>query len=412
MVNARKGAIKVGIVFRQNKHMITIILAWFVTNFIIMFAQSGSWTRAMKILFYIEDASSAYEKFYSTYSDFVVFGLLIGLITVDAFRNYNPRETCEILARRSRNHVIVFGFTHLGIRLARYLEDHGIPHVVVTRFRDDMKELVQNEKPSLMYDSLDKQFHRRINLRKAKALFLCENDILFNLEIVVMARRMNKDAFIVARCFNDSIAKIFHKYNCKTISTSSATAQLILKDHATDLTNNMHIIGFNHFAERLSYYAALRGIKNTIIEHDIKHSMEMNEYRHLLGEKERELVTINKKNPMNYRNLREAGTLDADIIVITMHESEEVIILAQDLVEMVEGKKIIVRIFSDELEKILEDFGCSVVSTSRYTLETQIKPIFETAKKNKESTGAINKGKKKKNMKGISGQKEGEGKTC
>ncbi|MEX2758472.1 MAG: hypothetical protein Q6365_024060 [Candidatus Sigynarchaeota archaeon] len=119
----KKTIVKFQITLKQNRHMLVLIGLWFVLNYLVLLAMSGDPSQAAKYLFYLEDLETDYGHFYAKYSEFVVFGLFIGLVTVDAFRNYDPSKTCEILASKEKNHAIVFGYDHLGIRLHEYLNE-------------------------------------------------------------------------------------------------------------------------------------------------------------------------------------------------------------------------------------------------------------------------------------------------
>ncbi|MHA1682243.1 MAG: NAD-binding protein [Promethearchaeota archaeon] len=375
----KKKLIKLGIVLRQNQRMLLIILLWFIVNFIILISTTLDLMKSLRLLVYIEepDPGSAYQKFYMTYSDYVVFGLLIGLITVDALRDYNPSETSRILSSKLRGHVIITGYNHLGIHLHQYFTRSGVPHTIVDRYPGRLKKLFSEEEPAVVYDPLDDDFPRKIALERARLLVLGENDTVFNLQMVVLSRKINPDVDIIVRCFDDSIGKIFKSYNCNIISQSSATANRLLDRHADDGVKSILVIGFNHFAEKLSFMAAVREVHVTIMEHREVAVEGMMEFNSKLRGHPREYIDIFQGNPMDHRMLLDAGINTKDMVVITLEADDDMIILAKELKELNPRATIIARAFSDELEKILKDFGCLVVSTSTNAFETQIMPILE-----------------------------------
>jgi hypothetical protein len=170
MVN--KTIIKAQIALKQNRHMLVLIVLWFALNYLILLVLCGDAELSTKYLFYLEDYNTDYGRFYAKYSEFVVFGLLIGLVTVDALRNYDPSKTCEILASKEKNQAIIVGYDHLGIRLHEYLNAHNIPNIVVAKRKEDLTEIYEDEEPAVLYDMLDDDFPKKIQLKRAKYLFL------------------------------------------------------------------------------------------------------------------------------------------------------------------------------------------------------------------------------------------------
>jgi Trk K+ transport system NAD-binding subunit len=371
----KKTIVKLQIALKQNKHMLVLILLWFALNFLIFIAMSGDVRQSAIYLFYLEDLDTDYGHFYAKYSEFVVFGLLIGLVTVDAFRNYDPGKTCEILASKEKNHAVLVGYDHLGIRLHEYLNAHHIPNIVVSRRKQDLTELYEDEDPAVLYDTLDDEFPTKVQLKKAKYLFLLEDEIVFNLRMVLLARSLGSKAKIAVRCFQDNFAPVFEKYGATILSASSTTAKSIFTEYLSDpKIKEIIIIGYSHFAERVSINAIRRGIHNSIIAD----SDELVKYHNKLDTTERQLVKVFRGNPMDNNILQEAGVFDGEekAIVIAI-ESDDVILLAKTLKEKNPKALVIARTFSEEIERVLESMGVIPISTSKYALRSQIVPMLE-----------------------------------
>ena len=371
----KKTIIKLQIALKQNKHMLVLISLWFALNYLVLLAMSGDLAQAAKYLFYLEDLDTDYGHFYAKYSEFVVFGLLIGLVTVDAFRNYDPSKTCEILASKQKNHTVVFGYDHLGIRLHNYLNEHKLPNIVVSKQKGDLTELYEDEDPAVLYDTLDDEFPKKVQLKRAKYLFLLEEDIVLNLRMVTLARSLGSKAKIAVRCFQDNFAPVFEKYGATILSASSTSARSLFAEQLSDpKIKEIIIIGYSHFAERVSMNASRRGIHNSIIAD----SDDLVKYYNKLDANERQLVKMFRGNPMDYRILQEAGVFDGESkAIILAIETDEVIFLAKTLKEKNPKALVIARIFSDEIEKVLESFGVIPISTSMHALKSQIIPILE-----------------------------------
>ncbi len=370
----KKTIIKFQIALKQNTHMIVLIALWFALNYLILTAMCGDPSQSAKYLFYLEDLDTDYGHFYAKYSEFVVFGLLIGLVTVDAFRNYDPGKTCEILASKEKNHAVVFGYDHLGIRLHQYLKQHHVPNTVVSKQKGDLTELYEDEDPAVLYDTLDDEFPAKVQLKKAKYLFLLEEDIVLNLRLVMLARSLGSKAKIAVRCFQDNFAPVFEKYGATILSASSTSAKALFSEQLADpKIKEIIIIGHSHFAERVSMNATRRGIHNSIIAD----TDELVKYHNKLDATERQLVKVFRGNPMDFKILQEAGVFDGEekAIIIAI-ESDDVILLAKTLKERNPKALVIARIFSDEIEKVLESFGVIPISTSKHALNSQIVPML------------------------------------
>ncbi|MFX0101233.1 MAG: NAD-binding protein [Candidatus Hodarchaeota archaeon] len=361
---------------RSNVRMFMIIAAWFLINYCIIVGISGDPSHAGRVLVYMSDPRSDYERFYATFSEYVVFGLLIGIVTVEAFRNYNPLETCQIIASKMRGHVILMGYNHLGIRIANYLHEANIPHIIVSRDETEVADLVKDERPVVIYDPNDKEFTNKIRLKQAKFLILAENETITNMQIVILADESKASCEIMVRCFDEGLEKVFKAYGCETISSSSIASNYLVKDFVRYMTGKLHLVGFNHFSEKIAIKAAEQGIKCTIIEHQPENIEEMREFYSMLPNALVNLITVIEGNPMDFNLIKEAGIFKSDAVVITLEADEEVIVLAKELKLRNANIRVYVRSFTSEIEKILRDFKCIGISTTQKAFEMQVKPAL------------------------------------
>jgi Trk K+ transport system NAD-binding subunit len=196
---------------------------------------------------------------------------------------------------------------------------------------------------------------------------------VFNLRMVMLARSMGSKAMIAVRCFQDSFAPVFEKYGATILSASSTTAKSVFADHLSDpAIKHVHVIGFNHFAERMCTLAVRKGVKCSVIAE----SNDLITFHNKLDSTERQLVSVFRGNPMDYKLLQEAGVFDGNAIIIAI-ESNDVILLAKDLKEKNPKALVIARTFSDEIERVLESLGVVPISTSKHALQSQIIPLMQ-----------------------------------
>jgi Trk K+ transport system NAD-binding subunit len=193
--------------------------------------------------------------------------------------------------------------------------------------------------------------------------------------MVMLAKSVGSKAKIAVRCFQDNFAPVFEKYGATILSASSTTAKSVFTEYLSDPKyKEIIIIGHSHFAERMSMNATRRGIHNSIIAD----TDEIVKYHNKLDATERQLVKVFRGNPMDYKILQEAGVFDGeDKAIIIAIESDEVILLAKALKEKNPKALVIARIFSDEIESVLESMGVIPISTSKHALKSQILPMLD-----------------------------------
>lgn len=368
-----KTRVKIQMALVANRHMMILIASWFSINFAVLMAITGlDVLQSVRYLFYVDELDTGFGRFYATYSEWVVFGLLIGLVTVDAFRNYDPGRTCEILASRQKHHAIIVGYDHLGIRLHAYLKQRNIPCTIVSADKAALSEVHEKEEPAVLYNELDEEFLKKVNLSRARYLFLLDENLVLDLKLVMLAAKTGSKAKIAVRCFDEAFGKVFESYGAKIVSASSATAKVVFKDHLASLNlEELHVIGFNHFAARACTVAANNGIKCTLVSDKLDAILFVNK----LSNSKRQRITLHRGNHVDHQVLDAVGVFSSKAVIIAV-ETDDVILVARDIKETNPGAVVIARTFSDEIEQVLENLGVVPVSTSKHALTTQIVPLL------------------------------------
>lgn len=143
----------------------------------------------------------------------VVFVILVALGAadfVDLFFNRNDERDAwgEALAMSYRNHVIVLGAGHVGLRAVRDLVDMGSEVVVVDSAPGDEVRAVLDRLgvPLVLGDGRQGATLERAGVREAEAFVACTADDSVNLQAVVKVRHENPDARIVVRMWDRTAA--------------------------------------------------------------------------------------------------------------------------------------------------------------------------------------------------------------
>ena len=357
---------KAKIIIKQNWFAITILLLWFLINyFVFLMLANRNFSEALAYTFYYgEMTGHPYGFFYPTMSGFLIFGLILTLITVELYRKYHPEQTCLALSQNMSEHAIIIGFSHLGQRIREYLIKNDKNYVVIEDDEELVSELIEDEQPVVTKRALEMDVLEDASVSEAKLVVCTKND----LEILVVAtnlvRDVNQKCKIVCRCFDDSLAKILEKQlGCETISTSKYASEVIIAEIDKFKVENLLIIGCNNTARRLLKKVKERKINYKIIEKNRTLVEDLiDEEPIIIGDaKDRDL-------------LEKAGTTTADLVLILIDAVDQVLLIADAVRELNKHCDLICRFFHEELAEILEKppFNALVISTSKNTLEKLI----------------------------------------
>ncbi len=133
----------------------------------------------------------------------------------------------EAVVSTYRNHVIVMGIGHIGLRVLRSLADMGIETVAVDLKHDDRldHELSQLRVPLIVGDGRSRVILESAGLPYARSLIVCTSEDFINLEVCVRAREINPKAKIVVRMWDNEFSNhLKHSLNVETISSSDLAA--------------------------------------------------------------------------------------------------------------------------------------------------------------------------------------------
>jgi len=133
----------------------------------------------------------------------------------------------EAVVSTYRNHVIVLGIGHIGLRVLRSLTDMGIEVVAVDLDRHERLEHELNRLsiPLIVGDGRSRVTFEKAGLPFARALIVCTSEDFLNLEVCVRAREINPQARIVVRMWDNEFAAHLKKsLNVETLSSSDLAA--------------------------------------------------------------------------------------------------------------------------------------------------------------------------------------------
>ncbi|MFW9770618.1 MAG: NAD-binding protein [Candidatus Thorarchaeota archaeon] len=320
------------------------------------------------IIFYFKNNISLYGNFYANFTEFIIFGLIFSLITIDLFRKYNPADTCRELARFCDNHVVVIGHNHIGKRIANYVTENTKYDVVIIEKKEDLvKDLIDNEQAVINDDALKMETLKDANIEQARAVFVMSDNLEVQLVVNANIRELNKYCKLVCRVFEDDIGDLIAKsYNAKVISTSKFASEAIFKKITKRNYQKILLIGLNHISLRLIEKIQLNKNLNYYIIEEDEEKIEQ-----LMIPKE----TVIIGDPKEALILGKAKIQEIDCVINTITDVTNTILITRKIRELNSTCKIISRFFLESVAEVLErpPFRSKVISCSKQTLKIMIK---------------------------------------
>ncbi len=186
---------------------------------------------------------------------------IIGRGTVDFVRlffNRGERRNAweEAVASTYRNHVIVMGVGHVGLRVARALVDMGFEVVGIdVKIKPEVdSELIHLGVPLILEDGRAPQTLEKAGLRYAHAFVACTASDHTNLEAIMRARDMNPDIRIVARMWDNQFSKQMKNFmGVDAVLSASELSAPAFAGAAVgiEITQTIHIGGADYSMIRL-----------------------------------------------------------------------------------------------------------------------------------------------------------------
>ncbi|GAB1421106.1 hypothetical protein MASR2M15_12460 [Anaerolineales bacterium] len=157
---------------------------------------------------------------------------IVGKGAVDFIRLFINRDGRQnawetALASTFRNHIIVIGMGHIGLRTAKLLVELGFEIVIIDLnispdFKNDFKAM---DAPTIMGDGRQIDVLRQAGIEHARSIIICTSDDHTNLEITMRVRDLRKDIKIVTRMWDDGFAKQLKSFmNAEVQSASNLAA--------------------------------------------------------------------------------------------------------------------------------------------------------------------------------------------
>jgi CPA2 family monovalent cation:H+ antiporter-2 len=135
-----------------------------------------------------------------------------------------------------QNHVIIVGYTHLGIRIVEHLRRVKQPYVLIDKDAAAVDDLIRDGEPIIVDDAKQESSLTDAGIDRAKLLIITSNNIETALLVTKHARDRNKKTLIIVRCYLDEFTEILEGLGANEVISSSKSAFSGISSHLDALS--------------------------------------------------------------------------------------------------------------------------------------------------------------------------------
>jgi len=224
--------IRLLIFLRQSRWGFVLIALWFALGTIAFrFWEHLPFGESFLEAIYVRSRPDSFWTLYAFWGQCVLFGIVISIFLLQALQRYNPQEGCRMLAREMQNHVIIVGYTHLGIRIVEHLRRVKQPYVLIDKDPAAVDDLIRDGEPIIVDDAKQDSSLLDAGIERAKLVIITSNNIETALLVTKHARDRNKKTLIIVRCYLDEFTEILESLGANEVISSSKSAFSGISSH-------------------------------------------------------------------------------------------------------------------------------------------------------------------------------------
>src|SRR5580692_11971027 len=221
---------------RQSRWGFVLIGLWFVLGTTAFhFWKHLPFSESFLNAIYFRSSPASFWVLYSFWGQCVLFGIIISIFLLQAFERYNPQEGCRMLAKEMQNHVIIVGYTHLGMRIVEHLRRWKQPYVLIDKDAAAVDDLIRDGEPIIVDDAKQESSLADAGIDHARLVIITSNNIETALLVTKRARDRNKKTHIIVRCYLDEFTEILESLGANEVISSSKSAFSGISSHLDSL---------------------------------------------------------------------------------------------------------------------------------------------------------------------------------
>jgi voltage-gated potassium channel Kch len=303
---------------------------------------------------------SFYLFLWPVFIETFIFGFLVNAL----LERFNPVLTARRLAKGRRNHTIVIGYQHLGIRMISYLKSKHRPFVLIDFKEEVVNALIESGEPVIIGDATETSILKLANVKKAKEVFILVNNVRSSIITSEKVRELNKTCKIYVRLYEQDFSDYLKSppLNANVFATSNWALDAIRR-WSDEMEGGAIVVGKDHLAEQVIKYISTKSTRklwamDPNLDEDLTHYMRNLE---VLKNSVDRLESFS-----NYLDLNQISQIF--FCWKEDNETSTAVYLAQRLKTNFPHLQIYVRVFDEELAAILNRIGVTTFSTSEFAL--------------------------------------------
>ena len=168
---------------------------------------------------------------------FYSFSVIADIITNSALQTLSGRKMEEKIAKL-KDHCILCGFGRVGKHVYEFL-GQSLPVVVIEKDPEAIREVQEKKILCIEGDATDEDVLLKAGVDKAKYLIACLGEDALNLYVVITARSLNPDLYIVSRANEHKVEKKLYKVGANRVfsvyhTSAKKIALSVLKPNVVD----------------------------------------------------------------------------------------------------------------------------------------------------------------------------------
>jgi voltage-gated potassium channel len=173
------------------------------------------------------------------------FGVFAETLADNAFGNYRRERQLERNLNQLRDHFIICGYGRIGTQIVAEFEDHRVPYAVIDQTEEAVGRLRAEGRLHIEGDASSEELLKQAGIERARGLISAVDSDERAVYIVLAARALNPDLYIIARAGRpESIRRLELAGATRAVSpygmAGHRMAELAVRPALVDVLDTLH----------------------------------------------------------------------------------------------------------------------------------------------------------------------------
>ncbi len=301
--------------------------------------------------------SNLYQLIWPIIFEVIIFGFLLAVL----LEKFNPIATSRIIAHHQKNHTIILGYDHIGMRIVEYLDEKKRPYVLIDYDEEKITDLANEEKPVMAANFLEESTLEEAGIKSCKEVFFLMNDFRKAIICAEKIRSMNTSCSLYMRIFEKEFQRYLKEdpWNAIPFSSSNWTMQSIIR-WTQHNSGSAIVLGNNHIAKLIATHLAIIQRREVFL---IDPDLDLEYYHEMQGDLTLIKQRITRLNKLD--DICDIKKIDQVFICWKTEKNFQASLsLTIDLDHNYPQINTYVRIFDEEVMPVFKKYNAKTFSTS------------------------------------------------